>query len=319
MLKKVKPDVIVNWYDFDLSAYWAAALLEIPTIIQVQIFWPICPKLDMYNEITDGPCDKPECAPCILKGHLTVGSIYSALMGKRTIKKFQAMLRNAPAIVCDCNYLRERMIDSGYPSELIRVIYNGVDTERIQASYPSDEEKVVLFLAAANKKKGIEHFIRLSKHLKPIFPDVDFVWVGQTANHNDAFSVRNWVENESELNEIYKRAYLVLFPSLWPEPMALTLLEAMAHGKSIVAYDTGGTPEAIAHGENGLLVRRGKLEELIAQVQTLLLNENLARRLGRNARKTVENNFTLERMTREYLELFYEVVSEKLNQYGMLT
>lgn len=203
------------------------------------------------------------------------------------------------------------MVMHGYPKHLIHVIYNGVDVEKIEPSLPDPNKKIVLFLSGVNKAKGIEHFIKLSKDLKPQFRDVSFLWVGQTKIKGETFDVHDYVWDEKQLSDIYTSAYLLLLPSLWPEPMSYTVLEAMVHGKLVVAYDVGANSEQIIHGKTGFLAQYGNIRQLEFYVKKLLMNEKLAEQMGRNARKLIESKFNLNRMINNYLNLLNKLKTSR--------
>jgi len=82
--------------------------------------------------------------------------------------------------------------------------------------------------------------------------------------------------------------------------LPLALLEAMAMGKPIVATSVGGIPEAITDGENGLLVAP-EAEQVAEKIDLLLRDREYAERLGRCAKKTVEEKFTWEQAAEGFL------------------
>jgi len=88
------------------------------------------------------------------------------------------------------------------------------------------------------------------------------------------------------------------------EGISLTLLEAMAAGKPTIVSNVGGNPEVVKDGETGFLFQVGYPEHIAAAVRTLYKNRELARRMGKNGFKRVQNFFNLEKMTREYDELY---------------
>jgi glycosyltransferase involved in cell wall biosynthesis len=71
-------------------------------------------------------------------------------------------------------------------------------------------------------------------------------------------------------------------------------LEAMATGKTVIGCRDQGVEDVVAHGKNGWLIRPGNLEELVSALTLLLSSAQLRRRLGRAARETILQNFTLE-------------------------
>src|SRR5665647_2501895 len=74
-IKKIKPDIVMSWHDYDLSAFWASVLSGIPTIAQAQVLWPVCPLSSLFNEITESPCRGPSktCGLCLAKRAKYIG------------------------------------------------------------------------------------------------------------------------------------------------------------------------------------------------------------------------------------------------------
>jgi glycosyltransferase involved in cell wall biosynthesis len=319
-IKKVKPDVVMTWYDFDLSAFWAGTLSGIPTIAQAQILWPVCTLSCLFNENSESPCDGPSwsCGLCLAKRAKVIGEIPAVVpsiaclpftqLSMMKINNIKSKLICASAVVSDSQFLKTMMARFDYDVSKVHVIYNGVNLNAIKPTFSVNKQKTVLFLSnQINRQKGVYHFVQLSKNLKSEFPDVRFLWVGQTELQGDTFETLGYVSNDQELQEIFESSYMLLLPSLWPEAMSYSVIQAMATGKPIVAYDIGANSEGIVHGENGLLAEWGNIGQLTSYVRTLLLDEELAKKMGRNSRKRAEEKFSLERMTRSYLNLLDEV------------
>ena len=323
-IEKIRPDIVMTWYDFDLSAFWASVLSGTSTIVQAQILWPVCPLSCLFNEITESPCDGPSksCGLCLVKRAKVTGEMPPRApsiaclpftqLSMMKINNFRSKLSRASAIVSDNLFLKKMMARFNYDVSKVHVIYNGVDLSVIKPKISSHKQKTVLFLSnQINKQKGAYHFIQLSKNLKPEFPDVRFLWVGRTELIGDTFETKGYVCNDQELAEIYQSSYLLLLPSLWPEAMSYSVIQAMAYGKPVVAYDIGANSEAIIHGETGLLADWGNIEQLTSHVRKLLLDQELAMQMGRNARKRAEEKYSLELMTSKYLNLIGNLGAHK--------
>jgi len=93
----------------------------------------------------------------------------------------------------------------------------------------------------------------------------------------------------------------------WIEGMPITVLEAMAHRKPVVATPVGGTPELVVDGETGLLVPPRDPEALAEALRSLVADPKRARRLGEAGYARVAERFTVERMTTRVLEVYDEV------------
>jgi glycosyltransferase involved in cell wall biosynthesis len=107
----------------------------------------------------------------------------------------------------------------------------------------------------------------------------------------------------SEKQEFLGNAAALLFPIEWPEPFGLVMIEAMACGTPVIAHPFGSVPEIIPDGIAGFLVR--DLDEAVNAVQRL---GELDRR---ECRQHFEMNFTDERMARDYVKLYNQLIHPK--------
>lgn len=90
------------------------------------------------------------------------------------------------------------------------------------------------------------------------------------------------------------------------EGLPIAALEAMAAGRPVVATSVGDLPLIVRHGETGLLVARGDRAALADALVQILSDPELATRLGTNARKLVEQNYSLQKMIERHEALYYE-------------
>jgi glycosyltransferase involved in cell wall biosynthesis len=107
----------------------------------------------------------------------------------------------------------------------------------------------------------------------------------------------------SDIRSVISGLDVFVLPSLM-EGLGVSLIEAMAMGKPVVASRVGGIPEIVTDGETGFLVPPGSPEGIVARVGELLLNEGLRNKMGMNGKRVVLQKFTMERMARQN-ELFY--------------
>src|SRR5581483_9378021 len=116
------------------------------------------------------------------------------------------------------------------------------------------------------------------------------------------------VEFIGEINDADKEQFLgnaraLLFPIDWPEPFGLTMIEAMACGTPVIAFNCGSVPEVIDEGITGRIVNN--VEEAVKALADI---EKFDRRL---IRQKFEERFTTSRMTENYLAIYERIISRQ--------
>jgi glycosyltransferase involved in cell wall biosynthesis len=107
--------------------------------------------------------------------------------------------------------------------------------------------------------------------------------------------------------ELMRKSSIFVLPSRW-EGFGLALLEAMSVGIPIVATKVGGIPELIEDGKDGILVEPENPEELANAMLRLLDEGELRNLISSNAYKKIKEEYTIERYTRDLLNLYKEVI-----------
>jgi glycosyltransferase involved in cell wall biosynthesis len=113
-----------------------------------------------------------------------------------------------------------------------------------------------------------------------------------------------------DISEILALIDLFVLPSLW-EGLPLSLLEAMAAGKPVIATPVGGVPEIIEDGINGLLVSPRSPNDLAEAIITLLQNPKKAKSMGDAGRKKVDE-YSVEAMVQKTENLYRQLIQENL-------
>jgi len=104
----------------------------------------------------------------------------------------------------------------------------------------------------------------------------------------------DWVDHE-KIGEHYATSTVVAVPSRWPEPFGMVGLEAMQHGRPVVAFDVGGISDWLEHEETGLLVPEQDVAGFARALERILTKDEFAVRLGENAYERVRERFSFER------------------------
>ena len=112
-----------------------------------------------------------------------------------------------------------------------------------------------------------------------------------------------------DIREVLEETDLFILASL-SEGISIAVLEAMAMEIPVIASDVGGMAEIITHGVDGILVPKEDPEFMFRAMDDLVKNPAKREAIARKARETVVKLFSLEAMTREYLDLYRRLSSQ---------
>ena len=180
---------------------------------------------------------------------------------------------------------------------------------------------VVGYVARISPQKGLEDFARAMRIVADAVPGAQFVLVGDAPAGEEALKRRlndlvgslglggrlHMLGYRSDAVAIMKTFDVYVSTALW-EGLPITLLEAMACGRPIVATDVGGNRDIVVDGETGILVPVGDPGTLARRVCELLNDPCLRRRLGDAGRRRVEDDFSIGRSVARTSDLYEQVV-----------
>ena len=108
---------------------------------------------------------------------------------------------------------------------------------------------------------------------------------------------------EEEKNNFLGNAYALLFPIDWSEPFGLVMIEAMACGTPVVAFRRGSVPEVVDDGVTGFIV--DSIDEGASALEKIQHFDRA------HCRKVFEERFSVERMTRDYVQIYEKLLSPR--------
>jgi glycosyltransferase involved in cell wall biosynthesis len=219
-----------------------------------------------------------------LHGSGTAGRFADLELARRFPRVFGAIVRRARVVICVSAALGEAARSCG--ARDVRVIPNGV---KIPAEVgPEAEPAEVLFAGRLSPEKGIEDLVAATTGM-------NLVVAGDGPLRDLVPGGLGFVAHD-ELERLYARAAVVVLPS-YREGLPLCVIEAMAHGRPVVASAVGGTPELVEDGVTGFLVEPGDVEGLRSAIGRLLADPGLRRRMGLAGRERIVERCSSERVT----------------------
>jgi glycosyltransferase involved in cell wall biosynthesis len=174
----------------------------------------------------------------------------------------------------------------------------------------SVERPVVLTVARLDKQKGLDCLLEAAA----LVPEARFVLAGdgperaRLVAQAHALGLNDQVVflgYRRDIPELLASCDLFVLPSLF-EGLPLSILEAMAAGKPVIASAINGTDEAVFHGKTGLLVPPGDAAALSQAIRTLLFDPALAQRLVTAGRSQVQREFSVETMVQRVTDIYRE-------------
>ncbi len=221
-------------------------------------------------------------------------------------------------------YSKYMVTNSKFTKELISKIYRmnshisylGVDNNLFKPQ-PCVKENFVLSVGQCIPEKGYEFILKsLALVKRDIRPDFVLItdqgnihWKNYLLKLADELDVKLEILHlisDEKLVSLYNQAKMVVYAP-YNEPFGLVPLESMSCGTPVVGVKDGGVMETVIDGKTGVLTERN--EQLFAnEVTKLLINPELAKNLGENGIKVVNNKWTLEESGKRLQEHLYSAV-----------
>ena len=233
------------------------------------------------------------------------------------------LIRYADGIVCVSNWIKQCLIENGYPEHKLRVIRLGIDASRLPHVQSAYHRRGALFVGRLVEKKGVRYLLDAWAKLPagmqnepltiigdgPLLPDL----VAQAQR----LGIRPNFLGPRPREDVFAamaRHRIFAMPSIRAangdsEGLPIVLMEAQAMGMAIVAFDEGPMREAILPGQSGLLARVGDTEEYAGYLHRLLRSVDLPQSLGDAGRAHVQNWFDVRSSVSELEDYYDEVLA----------
>lgn len=232
-------------------------------------------------------------------------------------------------IAVACSHGRYLVRHEGCPARKVRVIPNGVDPQRFRPAPPDPSLRQALGLvpgapvagivAALRPEKNHALFLRAARLIRDRVPSARFLIVGdglerprleQLARDLDLQTAVCFLGTRSDVPAILSLLDVFVLTSHM-EANPVSILEALACEKPVVATAVGSVPETVLHGKTGYLVEPGRADAIADRVVALFGDPEQAAALGRAGRQHVLAHWSLQRMVEGYQELLEEIFRRK--------
>ena len=227
--------------------------------------------------------------------------------------------KKVDAIISVSEYIRRELAEAGVPGDKITTIYNLPPPWKPIENSKTSSNIVLLAPGRICKYKGFEVLAKATSLAVKKCENIRVIIAGKgpysselrrlvgRLNLTDYMKLVGVVPYEN-IRELYFSSNIVLLLSIHPEPFSRVPLEAMAAGKPVIATNTGGTPEGVKHGVNGLLVPPNDPEKTAEAIIKLAGSEELRNCMGRAGRRITEEKFNPENLIGKTIKLYNKVI-----------
>ncbi|BAS54443.1 group 1 glycosyl transferase [Leptolyngbya boryana NIES-2135] len=254
-------------------------------------------------------------------------------------------LRDVDRFIAVSEQTKQDWVKFGIKSDLIHVVYNGVDLNRFQPAenYISiqqklgitDNTKIISYIGRIDREKGLETLIKATAALIKKGKRIQTLIAGKPVTHYsfskghecedegmnylrslielaETFGIRDRVKFLGHLTDpvsLYQASDVNVLPSIWNEPCSLGLFESLACGVPKVASRIGGNPEILTHEFADLLFEPGNEQDLAEKLDRILDWRTEDPSLGSRCRQHISQYFTHENMVNGIEKSLFDLTS----------
>lgn len=193
------------------------------------------------------------------------------------------------------------------------VNYNGIDAKTF--TFNNKPKNYLLWIGRIIDGKGLDVAIEVSRRLnlplKIVGPVIDGDYFSkQKKKFTKNCQYLGEIYNDS-LIKIYQNAKVFLFPINWEEPFGLVMIEAMACGTPVVAFDRGAVSEIVKGGMTGFICPPNDIKAMVRDVKRIYdMPKEEYQNMRLACRKHVKENFTVEKMVSGYETIYQKVIAD---------
>jgi glycosyltransferase involved in cell wall biosynthesis len=274
---------------------------------------------DFYTNLTLIPAARLARVPVVIGSHRQLGD----LLTPAQFRAQAAAFRWCDMVVCNSQAAAGRLLATGLPPNKIAVVGNALPAEAFTpapAALPKRPGALRVGMVARMNHRYKNHcgFLRIAAQVHRRMPNIEFLLVGdgplRQELENEASSLglgssAIFLGDRQDISAVLASLDVAVNTSD-SESLSNVILEAMAAGLPVVAYEVGGNSELLSP-QRGTLIPAGNEAAFADAVQKLLADSALRQQLGENARQFAQDNFSLDHVRQRYAELYGTLLEKK--------
>jgi glycosyltransferase involved in cell wall biosynthesis len=234
------------------------------------------------------------------------------------------VLRRFARVVAVSDEVRQRLLKAGVRANKIRMVQNGIDLRPFDGAVPTLREDasphhalLVGLIGRLAWEKGVDIFLRAAAIVLVDSPETRFIVVGEGPDLDkldrliDELNIRanvSMLGRRDDMPSVYASLDVMVSASR-QEGLPMAILEGMASGVPLVATSVGEVPAVVRDGRTGIVVKPEDVDALAAAIASLLPDPARRARLGAAGRQLIEEEYSAQRMTADYLRIYEEGIA----------
>ena len=286
---------------------------HVPTVMTLHDYKRICPNYTLFaNDAICERCKGHRYYQAVLQGCVKQSRVSSALC---TVEAYahhftRAYERGVDHYIAPSRFLRDKMIEFGMEPGRITYLPNFLNLDEYEPRYESGSYAV--YAGRIERVKGVSTLLDAISSA-PLGFDLKVAGDGELRGELEQRALARSLPVQflgrlpaDKLRALIQASRFVVVPSEWYENAPMSVLEAYALGKPVIAASMGGIPELVEPGVTGLLFEPGNPAALREAINHLIARPELAVAMGRNARRFVEQRFCPGAHLQGLLEIYAE-------------
>jgi glycosyltransferase involved in cell wall biosynthesis len=285
-LKKINPDIVHFNNFYGISTYAIKKVSEkYPTLITVHDGWPLCYRATFFNK-GKIVCDGLDC-----KCYYPLSWLHKKIVRKH-LKNIQ--------LISPSNFLGNKL---KRVFKNVKIINNGIDIPKEITNYG----KNILFVGRITEEKGLQ---TIANSLDNLNTKVLVLGTGKLKNKLEGkYKNINFLGFKNP-HKYYKKASILVIPSIWQENFPYSISEAMSYGLCVIGSNLGGIPEMIKNKKTGILFKANDEKDFNIKISNLLKEPNKIKILGKNARNYVKKDLNWNKIMTRYEKIYAGLLNE---------
>ena len=322
LIKDVKPDVLYVLHQINHlspSIIKAAKSEGVKIVHRISDFFMFCARYDFLR-------DNKICELC--KG----ANLYNAVKFKCVKQSYACSILRVIAMklhnivgvyghvdyfITPSKFTLEIYKNEGIEEHRIIHIPTFTNVDEVIPSYTNNN--YFLYLGRIAEQKGLIHLVEAMKYFKASRHKLVITGCLSDSDYDqkirviiDKHQLQEKIEfigfkNGNELSRVISDSICIINPAIWYENMPNSVIESYAHGKPVIGTNIGSMSEIINHGVTGYLVEPNDVESLSHYMKKVVDCEERLVRLGRNARRKCENEFSIGMHMQRVIEVFNQI------------